>query len=163
MVLRCTKRVLDLLGSADLIVASPPPSDDDWYLNLLWVERRKCLLITHAGTLFSVFVADVRAADLRPLAPYVTRLIESQLRAEHLPVDVLGHLDAGKLQIAKTASRSVLGFMNDIAVHCRYHVAAEGGLGDSDIDRLNHRLRRTPHNRGEYVTPIDLVDERRAA
>jgi hypothetical protein len=46
----------------------PEPSDDDWYANLLWVERQKCLLFTHAGTLFSVFVAGVRKADLRPRA-----------------------------------------------------------------------------------------------
>src|SRR5207247_415481 len=39
--------------------------------NLLWLDRRKCLLLTHAGTLFPVFVADVRAADLRPPGSYI--------------------------------------------------------------------------------------------
>src|SRR3972149_2635576 len=53
--------------------AGPPPigarapADDEWYLNLLWIERGKCLLLTHAGTLFRVFVADVRKADLLPI------------------------------------------------------------------------------------------------
>ncbi|MFN2615181.1 MAG: hypothetical protein ABR552_10255 [Actinomycetota bacterium] len=31
-----------------------------WYANLLWFDRRKCLLLTLAPTLFSVSVADVR-------------------------------------------------------------------------------------------------------
>jgi len=31
---------------------------------LLWLSGRKCLLITHATTLFTVLEADVRAADL---------------------------------------------------------------------------------------------------
>lgn len=66
MILRCTAKALQLLRPTRL--ASPPPADDaDWYLNVLWIERRKCLLLTHSGTLFPVFVPDVHAADLRPL------------------------------------------------------------------------------------------------
>ena len=34
-----------------------PASEDDWYVNLLWIDRRKCLLSMHTGTLFPVFVA----------------------------------------------------------------------------------------------------------
>jgi len=162
VVLRCTQRVLALLGVRLGALADPPPSDDDWYLNLLWLERRKCLLFTHAGTLFSVFVADVRAADIRPIGPYAVAVIEPNLRSERLPRDALGPLDPTKVQLAKTASRSVLGFMNDIVVHCRYQIAADGSLDNCDIDLLNHRLRRTLHNRGGYVTPIELVAERLA-
>ena len=63
MIVRCTAKLLNLLGKQTLVVA--PPSDDDWYANLLWLDRRKCLLITHAGTLFPLFIVAVRAADLR--------------------------------------------------------------------------------------------------
>ena len=159
MVLRCTRRALDLLGRA-VALAEPPPSDDDWYLNVLWLERRKCLLFTHAGTLFSVFVAYVRAADVRPIGPYLVKVIESALHSESLAPDLLGPFDPGSVQVAKTASRSVLGFMNDIAVHCRYQIAGGGGLYGCDINLLNHRLQRTLHSRGDYFTPIKLVAER---
>jgi len=64
VVLRCTRRALNLLDGHRSL-AKLPPSDDDWCLNLLWLDRGKCLLLTHAGTLFSVFVANVRAAGLR--------------------------------------------------------------------------------------------------
>jgi len=50
MVLRCTRKVLELLGGRAITLTEPPPTDDDWYLNLLWFE--KCFLLTHAGTLF---------------------------------------------------------------------------------------------------------------
>ena len=53
--------------------------------------------------------------------------------------------------------------MNDIAMHCRYQVADAGGLGRCDISALNHRLRRTLHNRGGYAHPIELVAQRLAA
>ena len=45
--------------------ARPAPDAGDWYANLLWFDRRKCLLLTHAATLFSIFGAGVRAGDLR--------------------------------------------------------------------------------------------------
>ena len=71
MVLRCTAKALDLLGVRRMSLVEVPPSDDDWYLNLLWFDRRKCLLLTHAGTVFSVFIPDVRKAELAPTGPYV--------------------------------------------------------------------------------------------
>ena len=57
------------------------------------IERRKCLLITHAATLFSVFAPDVRAAQLRPVGSYVVERIVSQLSAEGLDEHALGELD----------------------------------------------------------------------
>ena len=39
----------------------PAPDAEDWYANLVWLDRRKCLLLTPAGTLFSMFEAGVRA------------------------------------------------------------------------------------------------------
>ena len=160
MILRCTGRVLALLGGHAVTLTEPPPSDDDWYLNLLWVDRQKCLLLTHAGTLFSVFVAGVRKADLRPIGPYAVTVIESELRSEGLPRDVLGPLDPARVQLAKTVSRSVLGFMNDMAVHIDYANASAGGLSHCDPDAISRQFRRTLHNRGDYVRPLELVAQR---
>lgn len=75
----------------------------------------------HPGTLFPVFDADVRKRDLQRLGPYMAGLIEAALADEPLPPDALGTLDPDALTVARTASRSVLGFMNDSAHICRYH------------------------------------------
>ncbi len=163
MVVRCTKKLLDLLGHA-VTPTKQPPSDDDWYANLLWIDRRKCLLVVHADTLFPVFRADIRAGNLRPLGPHLVRAIEEELRSEGLPLDVLGRLDADDVHVARTASRSVLGFMNEMAFHLRYQIEVDGGLDVCDIRALNHRQRRTLHNRdGVYLEPLDLVAERLTA
>src|ERR1700722_6624432 len=68
MVLRCTAKVLKVLGPDALEAAGSPiaPRDDDWYMNLLWLDGRKCLLVTHAGTKFSAFAPNVRVAALPP-------------------------------------------------------------------------------------------------
>jgi hypothetical protein len=161
MLLRCTTKMLALLGVRPAALVEAAPTDDDWYLNLLWIERRKCLLFTHAGTLFPIFVADVRKADLLPIGPYTVRLIEEHVRSEGLAPDELGSLHPDDVQLAKTASRSVLGVMNDAAFLARYRIAAMGGIDRAEIDILNRFLRRTPHRRsGDYVQPIDLVNAR---
>ena len=160
MILRCTAKALDLLGGRRIELTKSPPTDDDWYLNLLWVDRKKCLLLTHAGTLFSIFVAEVRKADLAPIGPYVVNTVMGELHSEGLPPDALGRLDPDGVCLARTASRRTLGFMNDIATHCRFEIAYAGGLVHADTRALNHHLRRTLNNHGGYAYPIDRVAER---
>lgn len=75
--------MLSLLRAAP--VACPAPGPEDWYANLLWFDGRKCLLLTHAGTLFSVFEPDVRAAGLRDTRHAVAALISRELARENLP------------------------------------------------------------------------------
>ena len=138
-----------------------PPSNDDWYLNLLWFDRRKCLLLTHAGTVFSIFIPDVRKAELAPIGPYLIDAVVGALRAEGLPVDALGELDSHDVLLTKTASRQVLGFMNEIASHISYAVYEHRNVREVDIVALNAQLQRTLHNHGgRYATPLDLVAER---
>jgi hypothetical protein len=129
--------------------------------NLIWIERRKCLLLTHAGTLFPVFVANVRKGEITPIGSYIVGLVEEHLRSEGLAVDMLGPLDQSDVRLAKTASRSILGVMNDAARQARYRIETMGGIDRTDTLFLNRFLRRALHNRaGVYVTPLDLVARR---
>ena len=152
--------MLDLLGGPNITLSEPPPTDDDWYLNLVWIERQKCLLLTHAGTLFSLFREGIHVADLRPLGDYLVDAIEAELRAEGLPADTFSQLERHDLRLAKTASRSTLGFMTEMAFELEWIITDKGGLRRSDINDLNHALRRMLWNRGDYVRPIELVNQR---
>ncbi len=69
------------------LIATPAPAPDaeDWYANLLWFSGRKCLLLTHSATLFSIFEADLRAADLRATGRLAARLIAREVRSKGLP------------------------------------------------------------------------------
>jgi Domain of unknown function (DUF6933) len=83
VVLRCTRKLLDLLrptGSP----AEIPASEDDWYASLVWLARSKCLLLAHAGTLFAVFRPHVSKPDLSPLGDYIVRALEAELVDEGL-------------------------------------------------------------------------------
>jgi hypothetical protein len=96
VVLRCTARLLEVLGKRGVTVVDDAASDEDWYANIVWIDRRKCLLVTHAATLFPVLAADVRARDLRPPGPFVVDRIQAALVEENLPIDALGALAGGR-------------------------------------------------------------------
>jgi hypothetical protein len=102
---RCSRAAPRACSSSSAI-RSPrrrPASPDDWYANVFWVQRRKCLLVTHAETLFCVFTPAVRAASPGPLHAFVAALIARQLAAEGFPAGAPGRLDSGQASIAKTA------------------------------------------------------------
>ncbi len=82
--MRCTKKLPAVLGAGHTAGPGPAPDAGDWYASLLWFDRRRCLLLTHAATLFSVFEADVRAVDVRATRRLVTELAERELRREGL-------------------------------------------------------------------------------
>ena len=156
--LRCTKKLLDVICPEQL--ATQEPDGSDWYGNLLVLDRRKCLLLTHADSLFTIFEPDVRAPDLRSTHDLVAWLIERELLAEGLPVRTFGDLGTEELSIAKTADRSVLGCMNDMAYLCEDAVARAGSLAITDVPPLNRHLRRNINSARDYQRPIDLVLER---
>ncbi len=157
MVLRCTKKLLAVLGANRVAKPGPAPDAEDWYANLLWFDRRTCLLLTHAATLFSIFEADVRAADLRATLRLVTELVERELRRESLPPATFGNLRSQELILAKTTDRSVLGCMNDMAFLCEVAISDAGGLAYCDLGELNHTLRCNINSSRGYRPPVELA------
>jgi hypothetical protein len=62
VILRCTKKLLSVIGPVP--ISETTPDAEDWYANLLWFDRRKCLLLTHVGTLFTILEADINGNSL---------------------------------------------------------------------------------------------------
>jgi hypothetical protein len=161
VVVRCTGKLLNLLGKQSVALVDAPTTEDDWYANLVWIDRRKCLLIVHAGTLFSLFVADIRVSDLRPFERRIVGLLAGALLEEGLPIDALGRLEPSEVRLAKTASKHVLGVMNQMAFEIGWHVDQVGGLWNVEVGELSSHLRRSLHTKdGDYRVPLDLVHER---
>lgn len=99
-----------------------------------------------------------------PIGRATIRLIRQELTAEELPQDSLGQLDPDSIRLAKTASRSVLGYMNEMVAYCR--LATQGALPGCDLKSINRDLRRELHLSRRppgYFVPIDLVRERVAS
>jgi hypothetical protein len=160
VILRCTNKLLAVIGPALAAKSALAPDEEDWYANLLWFDRRECLLLTHAATLFSIFEANVSARGLRATGPLVTGLIERELAREGLPSAVFAGLESQELIIAKTADRSVLGCMNDMAFLCQNAIAGSGGLMRTDLVALNRSLRRNINSARGYQPPVELAARR---
>lgn len=158
MIVRCTARLLKLLAPGEL--ADVPPAPEDWYANLIWIDRRKCLLVVHADTLFPVFVTDVRKPQLFKFGSYLAGAIATALADEGIAADRLGPLDPAQVRVARTASRSVLGVMNDMASMSQRIAEQAGGITGLDVEDLNAFLRRTPYKRDDYFRPIDAARQR---
>lgn len=58
---------------------------------------------------------DVRKSDLDPLGSFLVDAIVAALDSENLPRGALGDLDGMNVQVTRTASRRVLGLMNETA------------------------------------------------
>ena len=82
MILRCTKKLLAVLGPNRLQDSAPAPDAEGWYANLVWFDRRKCVLLTHARTLFTILETDVSVSDLRSTNRFLAGLIERELVTE---------------------------------------------------------------------------------
>jgi hypothetical protein len=165
MLLRCTSRLLTTIGgkTKPVLNTTAPASSDDFYANLTWIEGRKCLLVTHAGTLFSIFTPDVRADDLRPIGRFVVPLIKDALNSEGLPSNTFGELVVDDVELAKTASRSVLGCMNEMAWFSEIAIMDAGSIRLLDLAQLNHELRRLILGPLGIAYPIDLATTQAAA
>jgi hypothetical protein len=161
VLLRCTAKLLKLLGPRGGALVEAEPGVDDWYANVFAVERRKCLLLLHADTLFSVLDVDVRVAQFDDLGTYVATRVVDALASEGLAGTALGPTDPASLRITKTASRSVLGHMTEMAFDSQYLIASSGWLRTADIDDVNRQLRRHLRGRGgDYVVPLELASQR---
>ena len=161
VLLRCTARLLKLLGDRSGVIVDADPRGDDWYANVFSIERRKCLLLVHADTLFPILDAEVRVAQLNDLGFYAARLVVDALASEGLAGTALGPTDPSAVRVARTASRSMLGHMNEMTFEAQHLVAYDGGLQHADLDAVNRRLRRGLHGRGgDYVVPLELAAAR---
>ena len=103
-------------------------------------------------------IVSVESLERTPVN--IVEAIETELRAERLPAGTFAQLDSTDVRIAKTASRSTLGYMKEMAFELEWNIANDGGLDRIAIDELNHALRRQLRSHGgDYARPIELVNE----
>lgn len=113
--LRCTQKLLDRINlSPDPEPAPPDTVLGDWYANLVRVGRTQLVLAVSERTLLPVVVP---AREGRTVARRVAEAIEPMLSSLGVPTDAAS-AERQAMQdavIAKTASRRVLGSLNDLA------------------------------------------------
>lgn len=149
LLIRCTAKLRKEMGlkEAALYDGDAPGSPlDTWYANLLRISRRKCVLFTHADSLFSFLTFDASKARLKNLDIVFHEGLEEAMTREGFDNTVISRLLVGyeDARYTKTDSRSVLGSMNDIALNYNHDILYNEGAEYCDLPSIILKLNRVP-------------------
>ncbi len=124
-----------------------------WYANLFTAQRVQYILTTNASSLFSVVIFGGGVTDD---SLYLQRFL-GELRDHLDDLDMLLIYDrviapkTGAITLAKTASRSVLGSMNDMVNICKYKF----DIDDAGPWQASQVINDTPFTINGYKYPRD--------
>ena len=160
--IRCTRKLQKEMGlkPADLVDDEPRGSClGSWHANLLYIDRKKCVLVANDKTLFNFLMPDLNRTQIRALDQLFCSFLERVLASEAISDDIATKILAEYQSIgyAHTNSKSVLGSMNDLAAHYKYHVVSAGGLHRCDLAAIIKRLNRMPMGALEYGHASDAL------
>lgn len=160
--IRCTGKLQKEMGlkQSDLLQGDPDLSRlGPWHANLIYIDRRKCVLFVNDKTLFNFLVPNVWRKEIRDLDELFRNNLQCVLGEERFSASAAQMILAEYKEIgyAKTNNKSVLGSMNDIAFHYKYHIHEEGGAHTSAVPRLIKKLNRMPMGAITYAYPIEAL------
>lgn len=160
LTLRCTKRLFTRLKQKP--TPSPRPSTTrlgDWYGNLLYVNKKQFALFVSERSLLPVLIP---ARELSELPAALTSALTVLLGAMGAPRAAVEAEVAQmrELSFGPTASRSVLGSMNDMKQAIEFHLARNP---DMLLNNLAIDLGETPYGALKYQFPreraVELLEE----
>jgi len=140
------------------------PSLYDWHANMLWLDRKKCVLFTNDQTLYSLLVPWNKSPRLTNFIQRFRFGLLKSLMSEGLAEVQTEYLLSEYMQvtITKTNSRSVLGSMNDLAFQIKSIIFMSGGVTDVNLSEVNWQLNRIPMSAIKYKFSIDELKRRLA-
>jgi len=119
--LRCTGNLLARLGPVTEVAREPPTTVlGDWYGTLVYAPGMQLVLLVSERTLFPLVVPAREARTLAERIPLALGRALAQLGVSPAAIDREVQAMAGS-RIGKTASRTVLGSMNDFQRMMPYH------------------------------------------
>jgi hypothetical protein len=119
--LRCTGKLLKRLGPVTEAAREPPTTVlGDWYATLIYAPGMQLVLLTSERALLPMVV---QAREARTLAERIPLALDRVLAALQVPPAAIEREVAAMAapRIGKTASRQVLGTMNDFQRMMPYH------------------------------------------
>ena len=127
----------------------------DWYAKLFRVSRRQCLIFMNERTLLSFTAHGISLKPREVTKAFLTRL-NYVLVEEGIPPATALEIcrEYEFIKFSPTASRSLLGSLNDLARHYRIYVDMQGGLGHSKMSSITAKVNRTPQRTLGWEFPI---------
>jgi len=158
--IHCTQKLLKELDVPLVELDNIPSASEglgSWYANLIRIDRKKCLLFTNEKTLYSFLIPKVVKSTLKNIEDEFLINLNFNLQAEGFSLEVINKVmqECKEIGFAKTASKSVLGSMNEFAFEFEFLIRREGGIDHIKILQINQQINRTPMSAIKYQYPIE--------
>ncbi|HUO84221.1 MAG TPA: hypothetical protein VM534_03820 [Thermoanaerobaculia bacterium] len=156
--LRCTRRAAKALGF-DLLDSAPPGTSPlgDWYVNLIPTVAGGVYLFVNEQSLLAVVVPRGEPDLLRQFVARVGNILSMiGVSNQRIEEEVEHFRDA---RVARTASRKILGVMNEIAFQCQMVLEDATPENKVSISDLELDLAQMPHATLAYGTPCEVALE----
>lgn len=162
--LRCTGKVIKLLGLKPQDLFDVKTSDSllgDWYVNEFFIDRRKTFIFMNERTLLSFIIYGIKKNKLEHFPAPLIKGLDQLLTIEGFEKEEIERAFAGydKMQYTKTASKSVIGNMNDLVFLYKSFIESDGGLKVANIGEVILKINRTPQKNLGWAYSIEVVRE----
>jgi hypothetical protein len=160
--IRCTGKLQKEMGlkKAELWEVEPKFSYlGSWHANLIYIGGRKCILFVNDKTLFNFLAPGVSRAEIKNLSVLFKSYLPCVLSDAGFGTSAVEKImsEYDEISYAKTKSKSVLGSMNDLAFHYKYHIQDAGGVHSYEVPSIIRRLNKMPMGAIKYAYPLDTL------
>jgi len=148
------------LKKKDLVTAKQDSTGlGAWHANLIYIDRKKCILFTNDKTLFNFIVPGVRRAQIKDLAGLFRGYLECVLADEDINSAIIENIlrEYCEIEYSATDSKKIFGSMNDLAYHCKVRISYEGGIHSHKVPEIIKQLNRMPMGTIKYKYPIESL------
>ena len=131
----------------------------NWYAHVFNLDRRKTVIFVNDKTLTSFIIIGVKKDDFDKLTRAFLAGVAQVLLLLGVTKDKVAQIltDYHEIEITKTASRRILGVMNDLVNHYKSHVQLRGGLKYSDLDEIIFLTNDIPQRTLNQLKTIDYL------
>jgi hypothetical protein len=138
--------------------AGPESVEHEWFADLFFVDRKKCVIWVHGPALLAFVRPAVSAAELREFHALFRYEFRTAMASMALSESLLERFDVyGEERYAPTNDRRIVGSMMDYRKMFAAMVELDGGLATADIRSSNVQLSDTPMSTLGMESAIELV------
>jgi phosphoribosyl-ATP pyrophosphohydrolase len=165
-ILRCTAKLQKEMGLKKSDLSDQKFASKilgQWHSNLIYINRKKCVLFVNDDTLFNFIVADLRRNQIKNLADVFRLNLSCVLHSEGIKTKIVDKIldEYSEIAFAKSDSRKVLGNLNDLAFHYEYFIKEAGGVHSYEVPSIIKNLNRMPMKREKrFFHPADEIKSR---
>ncbi len=131
----------------------------DWHANLLFIDRKKCVLFANDKTLLNFIAPDVSRAEIRNLDELFISYLYPVLATEGIPPKIVDSFiqEYSKIIYAPTNSKKILGSMNDLAWCYKHMILSDGGVHSCMVPTIISQMNKMPMKPIDYERPTDML------